>query len=40
MRGFLLFVATIFIWIYMTMPDVRREGQQRAVDFISETVRG
>jgi hypothetical protein len=38
MRWYLVFMSTIFIWIFVTMPDLRREGQHQVVRLISRTI--
>ena len=39
MRWFLAFMSTITLWVFVTMPEVRREIQHQAVSYISRTIR-
>ena len=34
MRWFLAFMSTICLWVFVTMPEVRKEVQHRATDYI------
>jgi hypothetical protein len=40
MRWYAVFLSTISLWVYVTMPDVRDEVRQHAISAISETVHG
>jgi hypothetical protein len=39
MRWFLAFMSTVSLWIFVTMPEVRREVQHRAIAYISHSIR-
>jgi hypothetical protein len=39
MRWFLAFMSTVSLWVLVTMPEVRREVQHRAINYISHSVR-
>jgi hypothetical protein len=38
MRWFLAFMSTVFLWVFVTMPEVRREVQHQATHYISRSV--
>jgi hypothetical protein len=38
MRWFVVFMSTIFLWIYITVPELRREGQHQVALLVSRTV--
>lgn len=38
MRWFMVFMSTIFMWVWVCMPDIRHEGQHRAWALISAAV--
>jgi hypothetical protein len=38
MRWFLVFMSTIFIWLFVTMPELRKEVQHRATFYISRSI--
>jgi hypothetical protein len=37
MRWFVVFLSTVIVWIYVTMPDVRRAIHDQAVAMASQT---
>jgi hypothetical protein len=39
MRWFLAFMSTICLWVFVTMPEVRREIQHKSIAYISKTIR-
>jgi hypothetical protein len=39
MRWFLAFMSTVTLWVFVTMPEVRREVQHRAVSYINKSIR-
>lgn len=39
MRWFLAFMSTCSLWVFVTMPDVRREVQHRTISYISHSIR-
>jgi hypothetical protein len=40
MRWFLAFMSTVSLWVFVTMPEVRREIQHEAISYIGKTIRG
>jgi hypothetical protein len=40
MRWFLAFMSTVSLWVFVTMPEVRREIQHETISYISRTIRG
>jgi hypothetical protein len=38
MRWFLAFMSTVFLWVFVTMPEVRKEVQYQAVHYIHRTL--
>ena len=39
MRWFAAFMSTVSLWVFVTMPEVRREIQHEAISYISHAIR-